>query len=76
MNSIISAYLVLTQETNVFDIGKHTFNYPWPHISLKYLLCTAPQGDIVHDLSSNLFMCHLLGRDLLHLCLQYVYIYC
>lgn len=63
-NSIISPHLSLTPETLVLDIGKHTFNYPWPHISLKYLHCTPPQGDTVHDLSPNLFICHLLGRDL------------
>lgn len=49
----------------VLDIGKHTFNYPWPHISLKYLHCTTPQGNAVHDLSSNLFMCHLLRHRLI-----------
>lgn len=73
-DSIIYPHLSLTPETMVLDIGKHTFNYPWPHISLKYLHCTTPQGDTVHDLSPKLFMCHLLGRDLLPLCLQYVYI--
>lgn len=73
-DSIISPGLSLTPETMVLDIGKHTFNYPWPHISLKYLHCTTPQGDTVHDLSPNLFMGHLLGRDLLPLWLQYVYI--
>ena len=55
-DSIISPRLSLTPETMVLDIGKHTFNYPWPHISLKYLHCTTPQGDTVHDLSPNLFM--------------------
>lgn len=65
---------ILSPETMVLDIGKHTFNYPWPHISLKYLHCTTPQGDTVHDLSPNLFMCQLLGRDASPLCLQYVYI--
>lgn len=74
MNSIISLHLFLTPGTMILDIGKHTFNYPWPHISLKYSECTAPQGDTLHDLSPNLFMCRLLGRDLLLLCLQYVYI--
>lgn len=56
-------HLPLTPETMVLDIGKHIFNYPWPHISLKNLHCTTPQGDTVHDLSPNLFMGHLLGRN-------------
>lgn len=66
-NSIISPYLYFIPETMVLDIGKHTFNYPWLHTSLKYLHCTTPQGDTVHDLSPNLFMGHHLGRDLLPL---------
>lgn len=73
-SSIISPHPLLTAETLVLDIRKQAFNYPWPHISLKYLHCTAPQGDTADDLSPNLFMCHLLGRDLWHQCLQYVYI--
>lgn len=72
-DSIISPHLSRTPETMVLDIGKHTFNYPWPHISLKYLHCTTPQGDAVHDLSSNLFMGHLQGRDLLPPPPQYVH---
>lgn len=47
---------------------KHTFNYPWPHISLKYGQCAPPQGERVHDLSPDLFMCHLWdGSDLMPL---------
>lgn len=53
-DSIISPHLSLTLVTRVLDIGKHTFNYPWPHISLKYLHCTSSQGVPVHDLSPQL----------------------
>lgn len=48
----------------------HIFNYPWLHISLKHLHCTAPRGDTVHDLSPNLFICHLLGMSAWSWCLR------
>lgn len=57
--SITCSHLFPAPVTMVLDIRKHTFNYPWPHISLKYLHCSAPQGDMLHDLSPNLFMCRL-----------------
>lgn len=57
--SITSSHLFPAPVTMILDIRKHTFNYPWPHISLKYLHCSAPQGDMLHDLSPNLFMCRL-----------------
>lgn len=62
-------------ETLVLDVGKHTFNYPWPHISLKYMHCTTPWGDTVHAVSPDLFMGNHLGRDLLPLtviCVHFV----
>lgn len=73
-NFIIFPHLSFSLETVGLGIGKHTFNYPWPHISLKYLHCTTPQGETVHDLYPNLFMGCLLGKDVLPRWLQYVYI--